>query len=426
MKGTRTAPRHKRTQPQTKTVAIRRTGNSRSRISSKKKSIPARKRRTAARSRKPRRLLFSTKRWVGSKPSTLSNGNAYQEFGPAEVVSYPEGKGIGMPVPGSFQSGTEPSPPAFTAVIKHARIWGPSGAVITPDGTVLCDVSWEYRWRFLARQRHSILRTWKPYPLKKIEGTVGHLAHVSSSNYFHWLFDVLPRIDLIRKSGQRVDRYLFRSMERTGYQDEILNAMGIPAEQRIYATPRFHAEAETLVMPSLVSRYKWKVYAQPVTYSKRATEFVRRELMTKLRPSQPAGERKRLYISRANAGHRRLLNEPMITAMLVSQGFTVIHPENMTVKEQIHTFASAEAVVAPHGAGLANLAFCSPGTKVIEMFSPAYTPGYYWMLSSHFGLDYRYLIGETIGKVRPWRGGMDMIVDPGRLNLLLKMAGIGD
>ncbi|MDJ1175384.1 hypothetical protein [Roseofilum capinflatum] len=56
--------------------------------------------------------------------------------------------------------------------------------------------------------------------------------------------------------------------------------------------------------------------------------------------------------------------------------------------------ALAHQIVAPHGAGLSNLVFCSPGTQVIELFSPNYVETHYWVLSQELDLDYYYLMGE--------------------------------
>ena len=47
-----------------------------------------------------------------------------------------------------------------------------------------------------------------------------------------------------------------------------------------------------------------------------------------------------------------------------------------------------------HGAGLGNLAFCRPGTQVIELFPENFTKSTYLWLSKRLGLDYSWLIGE--------------------------------
>ena len=57
--------------------------------------------------------------------------------------------------------------------------------------------------------------------------------------------------------------------------------------------------------------------------------------------------------------------------------------------EQINAFARAREIVAPHGAGLANLVFCCPGARVVEFFNAAYVNPCFWRLAALRGLDYR-------------------------------------
>jgi hypothetical protein len=55
--------------------------------------------------------------------------------------------------------------------------------------------------------------------------------------------------------------------------------------------------------------------------------------------------------------------------MALRNGFSMHTLEGMTPRAQMQLFQNADFIVAPHGAGLANLLFCAPGTKIIE-FSP--------------------------------------------------------
>ena len=81
--------------------------------------------------------------------------------------------------------------------------------------------------------------------------------------------------------------------------------------------------------------------------------------------------------------------------VLARLGFELVTFESMSVFEQAALMAEAEIVLAPHGAGLANLVFCSPGSKVIELFSPSYVNVCYWILSNQCNLKYYYLMGEN-------------------------------
>jgi capsular polysaccharide biosynthesis protein len=107
----------------------------------------------------------------------------------------------------------------------------------------------------------------------------------------------------------------------------------------------------------------------------------------------------------SRSGSRIVTNEDEVVRMLEPFGFEVIDPGAMPVAEQIRTFAGADAIVAPHGAALANLAFASAGAAVIELFAPDYVQGCYWKICDCLpGVDYRYLVGT--GRP-PRRGRMD-------------------
>jgi capsular polysaccharide biosynthesis protein len=86
--------------------------------------------------------------------------------------------------------------------------------------------------------------------------------------------------------------------------------------------------------------------------------------------------------------------------------------------------------VAPHGAGLCNIVFCSPGTKVIEIFSPELVTLFYWKLSNQLGLDYYYMLGKGSAHShapdypQSWDSHADIEVDLATLEESLDLAGI--
>ena len=64
---------------------------------------------------------------------------------------------------------------------------------------------------------------------------------------------------------------------------------------------------------------------------------------------------------------RKIHNVEQVKALLARYDFETVYLEGMKVAEQIMLFQSAEFVIGVHGAGLANLLFCEPGTNVIEL-----------------------------------------------------------
>ena len=75
-----------------------------------------------------------------------------------------------------------------------------------------------------------------------------------------------------------------------------------------------------------------------------------------------------IYVYRGPQGSNRLLlNEDELAARLAAMGIEVVKLERLPVAQQIALFASAKLVVGAHGAGLANIVFCSAGTCVLEL-----------------------------------------------------------
>jgi capsular polysaccharide biosynthesis protein len=101
-----------------------------------------------------------------------------------------------------------------------------------------------------------------------------------------------------------------------------------------------------------------------------------------------------IYIGREDAPVRRLVNEDEVVRALAPLGFEKVLLTKLALAEQIALFARARAIVAPHGAGLANMAFCRPGTSVIEIVSPDRLWPTYRAIAARRGLDYGFVLGD--------------------------------
>jgi capsular polysaccharide biosynthesis protein len=134
--------------------------------------------------------------------------------------------------------------------------------------------------------------------------------------------------------------------------------------------------------------------------------------------TSPFGER--LHLSRSRAQRRRVTNEAELRAALERQGFTTVHLEDLTWAEQINAFRHAKVIVAPHGAGLANLAFCAPGTRVVELFHRAYVHGCFWRLAALRGLDYHPIVPPGLEPLSQSPAANRLDLEAGRGGLHLK------
>jgi capsular polysaccharide biosynthesis protein len=137
---------------------------------------------------------------------------------------------------------------------------------------------------------------------------------------------------------------------------------------------------------------------------------------------------RRLYVSRGLAFYRRVLNEADVIQLLRRHGFEEVQFEQLCLREQAESMATCEAIVAPHGAGLSNIVFCSPGTKVIEIFSPELVTGFFWKLSNQMNLDYYYILGKGPPAAleenyrQSWNASADIVVDLSALKGALELS----
>ena len=104
---------------------------------------------------------------------------------------------------------------------------------------------------------------------------------------------------------------------------------------------------------------------------------------------------RRFYVDRGGSGNRRLENEAAVIAALARQGVMPVRLERLTFATQVALFRHAELVVAPHGAGLANLVFAPPGCAVVELVMDAYPHWAFRRLAALGGLDYDCVIGRS-------------------------------
>jgi len=357
---------------------------------------------------RPKGFYWSVHDFIAS-PAGQQGRNLARQIYPAETLRFtlPTPLGGSEVHPKFVSNQVQEMPPMYVCELEDARYWGHyGGSVITGDDRLLSDLSPDV----LGPERHKILTKFKLPACTRLNGTVAALGTAeAATNYWHWTFDLLPRLHLLEMAGftpKKVDYYL---INHTGlpFQLETLAACGIRPEQVIQTDGGCHVEAKRLVVTSL------KPTQLHVTSW--ACEFVRN-----LGPSVgPARQRnRRLYISRRGASFRRVQNEEDICRMLQGLGFEIVHCEGLGMNAQRRLFSEAETVIGPHGAGLSNLVFCAPGTTVIEIFPPGYVDPSMWPHISHGRLRHGYLIGEAGGREHVGRTE-DIYVDVLKLRTLV-------
>jgi len=99
----------------------------------------------------------------------------------------------------------------------------------------------------------------------------------------------------------------------------------------------------------------------------------------------PADHSRRIFISRRPSLKRTCHNVSEVEDMMGQRGFTVIHPEDYDVAQQVHLFRAADVVAGFAGSGLFSLALCPTPKRVITLGSDAYTARNEFLISAARG-----------------------------------------
>lgn len=272
-------------------------------------------------------------------------------------------------------------PATFTLEVARGRLVGEYGATVTPGGVLDHETSTYFG-----------VSDWREHPiyLRPTIGAVEHLpgtvvslaARGTAGNYYHFVYDAIARYGVLEDClpGERPDAVVVP--HATGYQRQLLELAGIPGPW-VQPRPGRAVAADRLLVPS---NPNWALQAPPAM-----VEWLR----DRLPPKEPPGKPMRLYLTRGSAPQtRRYVQEEQLVPELERRGFVRLDPGRLSVQEQIDTFSVAQAVVAPHGAGLTNVTFSPPGVRVLELFPATYVHRGLWAICQALGADYRYLVAD--------------------------------
>ena len=236
--------------------------------------------------------------------------------------------------------------------------------VSSPDGLVCTEEElWFHFQRFRwsrrhpeqnpthgAAHRHMGWRLSEPLPQRAeaslLPGTFHWGLHPHMNSYYHFLSDLMPHLlrapcfpVLVRPDWPEPFETFLRSsgwaVQRLAPGAWVPEALVIPEE----STPEWSAA---------------KVAQLRAFFQKQV-------------PSRRGTGRRRLYLSRAQATRRHLVNEAELLPVLEAFDVRPVQLEAYSIPEQVRLFREAEWIVAPHGAGLTNLLFAPRSVRVLEI-----------------------------------------------------------
>jgi|GEM_PF-5960414 len=223
-------------------------------------------------------------------------------------------------------------------------------------------------------------------PIRPLSGTTVLVPHLDPYNYYHWVVDTLAFPGVLEMGGvslDSIDNLYIHRMENN-FQRKHLEALGIDESKLHFLDNgrKQHFVIEELLVPRF--RMDGGYWPAPWSMGYLQKTYLDEHIAENLLEREPTGNR--IYVVRGEA-RRKIENESELIQRLQAEGYEIVEPHAMSLEEQAAVFSQADYVLGSHGAGLANIVFCKPDTKLLE-FGGHYLTAHFRILATINELDY--------------------------------------
>jgi hypothetical protein len=214
-------------------------------------------------------------------------------------------------------------------------------------------------------------------PTLRLAGNVTSIvSRWSTQNYWHWPMDAISRLAFLPEFPP--DTKVLVPPLRP-WMTWFLRELGL--ENRWI---------ETTSQAVLIENYYFSGPSSMTgCYNPFAIHFLRDRFLGK---ATSAGDQPRRFYVLREGFTRGLHNEDEVRNFFRQRGWGLVAPERLTIPEQIGLFSRAEAVVALHGAALANLLWCPAGCRVLELVPDNFVAGAFEIVARILDLPHDFMI----------------------------------
>ena len=189
---------------------------------------------------------------------------------------------------------------------------------------------------------------------------------IKGKHYFHFIFDIIPKIYLLKKNLPIEIIDYFYVPEIKSWQKKIYLLFDINEKKLIDSKKYRHIEGDLIIAVS----HPWYFKEDFQNETKNIPEWIIRHNRNKFLPLiKKFNNNTKVFLDRSssNFNHCQIKNNNEVIDFFKKRGFKIYNPEKLSIQEQIYLFNQASIVAGAHGAAFTNIIFCKPTTKIIEI-----------------------------------------------------------
>jgi capsular polysaccharide biosynthesis protein len=226
-----------------------------------------------------------------------------------------------------------------------------------------------------------IKKYFKGRTLNLAQGASGH------TNYAHWLFDMLPKIKLYEEKFSLKELSSIYVNKLNSFQKLSFELLNLEKIKIIDSNKFRHIQSDEIIATQHPNYYHGYIMEEHQKLPEWIIHWLRESFIQK---SKKINSVDKIFIDRSNSKfkHCQIINYEDTIEFLTSSGFKILKLEELTFVEQISLFNQSKIIIGAHGAGFANLSFCNPGTKIIEIRPANHPNKIYERISFINKLDY--------------------------------------
>ena len=302
--------------------------------------------------------------------------------------------------------------------IKKGRIYTDNveNVALISENKIIDNISFQQISGNLVSAKNNVcIKKGTPRLKKFFKGRVLSLAQGASGNfnYYHWLFDLLPKIKLYSEIYNLNDLDYLYAGKLKNWQKQSLIPLGLDKINVIDTQKYRHIQADEIVCTDHPSYYNGYIQEQSQNIPIWVVDWLRE---TFLNCAKKFTCNDKIFIDRSSSKttHCQFINNKEISNFLINKGFTKYKIENLNFFEEIYLFKNSSFVIGAHGAGLSNLTFCPKRIRVIEIRPKNHTNSLYGKLSEINDLDYNLISTNIVEESNRLKG--DIYLDIKELN----------